>query len=372
MQIGDTQENLIKTLGKQLRESTANPITIIYVTSGSCTNTLALYNNTPITTNPKFIPTQTEVPGWTASMAAPTCNNDLAGGKVPDIVNSNVFIEACAGQTKPADIKATQGPIQPYVFVVPKMSTQTAITAAEAYFVFGWVDGMGMGPGPWAFDAFKFIRPMDKSTLVSMAFNIKLDPGHWHGQHLPASGDVVTQLNMNNTATNAEKSIGILGAEVYDKNRTTMTALAFKGFEQTKAYWPDSTVSAKDKKNVIDGHYMIWSPTVYLARYLPGMTQIAIKSQYIIDLILGKDVTPAADFDSLASVISVGLVPECAMHVDRCGEGTDLKPYTPAAPCDCYFQSKVQNNPTPPGCTVCSAGNPCATGVCRRGFCEAR
>src|SRR5260221_191572 len=49
LQIGVTQEPLIKFLGKALRHSTAKPMTLVYVTSGSCSNIDALYNKTPIT-----------------------------------------------------------------------------------------------------------------------------------------------------------------------------------------------------------------------------------------------------------------------------------------------------------------------------------
>src|SRR5262245_62013372 len=60
LQIGDTQEPVIKALGKALRDSTVNPMTIVYVTSGSCTNIDAFYTGTPITVNPKYIPSAAE------------------------------------------------------------------------------------------------------------------------------------------------------------------------------------------------------------------------------------------------------------------------------------------------------------------------
>ena len=47
-------------------------------------------------------------------------------------------MEACNDQPAPAGIGAFEGPVQPYVFVVPAASSQTALTAEEAYFVFGF------------------------------------------------------------------------------------------------------------------------------------------------------------------------------------------------------------------------------------------
>ena len=58
--------------------------------------------------------------------------------------------------------------------------------------------------------------------------------------------------------------MGILGAEVYDATRATLTALAFRAQGQYAAYWADSTVTSRDKKNVRDGHYTVWSPTVWM------------------------------------------------------------------------------------------------------------
>ena len=53
-------------------------------------------------------------------------------------------------------------------------------------------------------------------------------------------------------------SIGFVGADIYDANRTTLGALAFEANGQTKAYYVDSTPSARDRQNVRDGHYTPW------------------------------------------------------------------------------------------------------------------
>ena len=38
MEVGDTQLNLMKQLGRALRDNTAKPMTLVFVTNGSCTN----------------------------------------------------------------------------------------------------------------------------------------------------------------------------------------------------------------------------------------------------------------------------------------------------------------------------------------------
>ena len=64
LQVGDTQEPLMKSLGQQLRESAVHPMTIVYLTSGSCTNIDAFYNDTLLTQNPKYVPSAAEDPTW--------------------------------------------------------------------------------------------------------------------------------------------------------------------------------------------------------------------------------------------------------------------------------------------------------------------
>lgn len=323
MQVGDTQEPLMKQLGQKLRANTANPITIIYRTTGSCTNIDAIYNNVKLTVNPKFIPSVAEDPAWNPSMPAPTC--EIAPGGVDlDITNSNVFVGACTAAPAPSGVKEFIGPVQPYVFVVPEASTQTAITSEEAYYTFGF--GSAGEVSPWDDEAFMFIRTTTKSTLISIAANIGVPPGKMKGVPYDSSTEV---LNSVSTSVQPEKTIGILGAEIYDGARATTNALAFRATNQRKAYYPDSTRDSFDKKNVRDGHYTIWSPTIYLTHVDNAGVPVNPRAKYIIDLILGNDTLPAPNFDALDVIVSgVKLVPYCAMSVQRQSEGAHLSLYT--------------------------------------------
>lgn len=364
LQVGDTQEPLMKALGQKLRASTVNPVTIIYYLNGSCTNIDAMYNGTKLTVNPNYVPSQTEMPGWDPTQASPTCTIDPNG--VPlDIANSNVFINACTSTPMPAGIGAFQGAIQPYVFVAPKASTQVGITAETAYFVFGF--GANSQVTPWNDPAFMFIRAATKSTLVSMANNIHVPPAKWQGTVEASSTAVVNAVA---TSTSPEKTIGILGAEVYDQNRSTLKSLAYRAFQQKKAYYPDSTSTARDKRNLRDGHYTIWSPTVYMAPVDGSGKVINARAAYVIDQILAQTSSPVPDFDPLATQISVGLVPDCAMKVTRDHEGGDLSLYSPAAPCGCFFES--QTGTASASCTACTSDATCGAGKCRFGYCEAK
>lgn len=392
LEIGDTQEPLIKNLGRLLASATVAEakMTLVYRTSGSCTNIADIVRSATVSVQTlSYAPSTTSSAGWAASSASFQCTVDP--GTPYDVANSNVFISACPTSTVPASIGVWYGGIQPYVFAVPAGSGQTAVTAEEAYFMFGFGDVAGITP--WVNKALRFVRSASKSTLVALAKNIGVPPSLFVSNGTvpnanpgkDSSSDVVNALE---TSSNAEQTIGLLGAEVYDRNRDKLKVLAFRAFGQDLAYYPDSTSSARDKQNTRDGHYTPWSPTVYMTPVSSGVPTghsgtghpagapaNGAKIAYLLDLISSKAPNPDPGFDPLKSaIIKVGLVPSCAMKVQRTEEGGALKYYAPPEPCGCFFENAVATSSSSANssCVACSAANPCASGVCRHGFCEAR
>lgn len=363
IQNGDTQEPLLKALGQKLRNAQANPVTLIYKNAGSCTNIDAMYKGTKLTTNPSYIPSQTEDPTWDSTKPSPQCTIS-PNGQALDLAISALFVSSCDPSKPPANIGLFQGPVQPYLFVVPEASSQKAITAEEAYFTFGF--GAAGNVEPWTDESLLFIRPTTKSTLLTMAASIGVPAAKWKGVSKDTSSAVVTSVA---TSPTPEKTLGILGAELYDAQRATLNVLAFQAYKQKHAYFPDSTATSFDKRNVRDGHYTIWSPTVYLAPVDGNGTIVNPRTRYVVDLVLSKTVSPAPDFDPLATVIAKGLVPDCAMKVTRSFEAGDLSNYAPAEPCGCYYESKV--GMASASCKACTMDNPCGAGTCRYGYCEA-
>lgn len=372
---GDTQENLLKNLGRQLRDTA--DITLVFNLTGSCTLTNDIYTHAKVVPNGtlKYIPSSAEDPSWTPQMAEPTCTTPEDGVAL-DLAISALFVESCGLGGPPADsgLGLIQGPVQAYTFVVPTASGQTAIWAEEAYYAFGFGDANPLAPdyNPWNDESFMFIRPATKSTLVATAKNIDVPPDQWKGVPEAASSDVVTAVS---AATDAEATIGILGAEVYDGNRGGgLQTLAFQAFGQNAAYYPDSTSAAFDKQNVRDGHYTLWSPTVYITLVDDAGAPVDPTVRYVTDLVLGNATTPpegATAFDALADVVKVGLIPDCAMQVARSEDGGDLSPFSPAEPCTCYYLSQIPGaSGTPDGCTACTDGSECGGGSCNHGFCE--
>ena len=177
--------------------------------------------------------------------------------------------------------------------------------------------------------------------------------------------------NMRNAVSlgMAGKTIGFLAADNYDKNRGLaagaggVDALAFRAFNQNKAYFADSSFSALDKKNVRDGHYGIWGPEHFFVT-VDGTGAIT-------DAKAAAFVTAVTGTDYLSGLISAHVIPQCAMTVTKPTDGGLLSPMTPADPCGCYFESISTGTATPPGCTQCADNTACTGGqTCHHNFCQ--
>jgi hypothetical protein len=357
LSVGDTQINLMKELGAKLRASEG--ITLVFRAAGSCTNLDAIYGDLRLSGSLSYIPAGYDP----ATTPTPPACIAAAPGVAVDIANSIVFLSGCPG-VKPDNVVDTLGPVQSFVFAVPRASSQRVITAEEAYFVFGF--GAAGGIVPWNDPARLLIRPVTKGTLLSIAASIGVPAGRWLGQPINLSQDLATQLA---AAPDPERALGILGSEVYDSLRAPLKALAFRAYGQRRAYFPDGSESSFDKANVRDGHYHLWSYTHWLQRLDGGGAPRKPLAARVIDLLVGNAVTPPPAFEPLASSIRVGLVPRCAMRVQRSVEGGDFSHYSPAEPCGCRFEAGATGKSR---CTACDATRPCKTGLCRHGYCEER
>jgi len=367
LQVGDTQLALMKRLGRALRDSPAKPLTLVFATSGSCDNIAAIYTRVAFAAGKtlQYVPATAEDAAWTPASPTLTCEAPLVadGLKVPDVANSALFASACANAgTPPATVNLIAGPAQAYVMATPIASSQKAITYEEAYFVFGF--GAAGMVAPWIDESQMFIRTVTKSTLLAWAANIGVPAAKWHGQQRDSSAMVVADLT---TSTAVDQAIGILGAEVYDGLRDKLKALAFRAKGQHAAYFADSTSTARDKQNVRDGHYTVWSPTIWMDTTDTSGAPVNANARYVTELIAGRTVTPDPGFSMIDIIAAVGLVPDCAMGVSRQFEGGPLSIYKPAASCVCKYESLVSTS----SCATCTVGGaPCATGTCRAGFCE--
>ena len=362
---GDTQVPILKALGKALRQDSANPITLAWFATGSCTIIDAVYNDTPLKQNLSYIP---DDPNWDPNTGTvPTCMPDTAGVPV-QLGIPIVFPESCTTATPPATVKANKGPIQSFVFVVPKASTAQAISAEEAYLTFGF--GAAGMVSPWLDPMFYFVRPATKGTQVSLGAMIGVPAAKWKGQPIDQSTAVASMVA---ASASPDKTIGILGAEIYDGTRSGMTlrSLSFQAYMQTGGYLPDTTATAFDKRNVRDGHYAGWSHVFYLLGVDGNSMPTDARAARVVDIFMGAPTaTPPAGLDPLALVAGKGLVPVCAMNVERDAEGGPLTTIQSSDPCGCAYEAAVGTAPS--ACVTCTSSSSCASGqTCHHGYCEA-
>jgi hypothetical protein len=360
---GDTQVPILKQVGKVLRAQ-ADPTTIVWVATGSCSIINTLYTGANITPNGSYIPSD---PKWDASSGTvPTCTMP-AGGIPADLGIPIVFPDACSTDTPPAGLGAIKGPVQSFVFVVPTASSATAISAEEAYLTFGF--GQAGQVSPWINESFYFIRTATKGTQVSLGALIKVPAAKWKGQAFDKSTDVASKVA---TATSPDQAIGILGTEIYDSsaNRAVLRTLTLQTYGQNLGYLPDSLASAFDKRSVRDGHYVGWSHVFYMTNVDATGTPTKARVKTIVDAFTGGSGAAAIGVNTVALAASNGLVPACAMTVQRSKEGGALAVATPATPCGCSFEASVGS--VPAACVACTSDATCATGThCSYGYCEA-
>jgi hypothetical protein len=264
-------------------------------------------------------------------------------------------------------VKDLTGPIAAMTYVVPTASTQTALTAEEGYFVFGFGGAEGMVM-PWLNVALQFIRNTGSGTQVMTSLAVGVPTAKMKGVDANGSGGVINKVG---TSTDPEPTIGILGADLYDQHRDTLKALAFQTFGQWNAYYPDSLATSFDKKNVRDGHYFVWGPLHMLVHVNGSGTPITAGGKNFVDWVQGTPTTPAPPFDILDITIASHVIPSCAMTVTRTTELGPLSKFSPTEPCGCYFENKANGSTSCTACTGTGAGTCTGAGQqCRHGFCE--
>src|SRR5260221_456288 len=143
---------------------------------------------------------------------------------------------------------------------------------------------------------FYFIRPTDSGTRALIAASIGTTTHNWQGVFQDpvtlknfGSGDVLSHVSAQSTTGAADKTVGILGEDFYDSgnNRAAVKALAFRAKNQRYAYWPDSTLSSKDKRNVREGRYFIWGYVHILTAVDVGMVPTSLGAKFFVDLMAG-------------------------------------------------------------------------------------
>lgn len=356
---------LLSRLAPRLATATGqDQVTIVYQGMGSCTAIDAVTANTALTGTASY---------WAGPLNAngtgveSTCT--LAANTRADMAFSDVTIRTCTGAAPPATVGEFSSVVQPFGFVVPPNSAQSAITAEEAYVIFKHGTAAGKQVAPWTDPALIAIRTPAASTqlLIGLAAGV---PGTMWSSTLTnintGSSAVVTRVGAENTTGNADKTLGILSSQRYDENRSTLKMLAFQAYKQAclGAVYPDSTAAAFDKKNVRDGHYAIWGYLWSVAPVTGGVVGNA-RAKRFIDFLGGT--TAVNGGNPIVEAAKAGAVPGCAMAVKRAFDGADLEPYAPPAKCGCFYEQTVAGSTA---CAPCPTGSCPGGGTCSFGYCE--
>lgn len=343
----------------------ASPITIVYKGVTSCTGIDAIVNSTPISGTAFYYDPSNPVPNNEV-----TCDlspND--GGTVfADIGSSDVFAPTCGLGTSgglPANIHDNFGPVQTMGFVVPSASKQKVISANAAYMIYG-LGATEANVAPWNDSAFVYKRNETSGTSLLISANLGFSPVKWRNQDPGFSGAMISALT---SSSSPEKTLGVLAkTDITDTLSLQLRMLAYKDFKQSCGYFPDATETSKDKKNVRDGHYVLWGPTHFYVKVDNNGNITNPNVARVIGILTGTS-KPPSGLDLIQVDQVNNLVPTCAMQVKRSSEDGQMTPVSPPGACGCYYDKLAtgQND-----CTACTQNSQCpaSTPSCNFGFCE--
>ncbi|MBL4634799.1 MAG: hypothetical protein JKY56_13075, partial [Kofleriaceae bacterium] len=286
-------------------------------------------------------------------------------------------VTCLGGAAPPAGLTEYPSHVETLGFVVPRNSSQNSITATEAYYMLKFGGEADRQVEPWTDPNFIFVRNPGSSTQLTIGANIGIAGTRWNGalKGHQGSGDVRDEVIAENTTGNAEKVIGILNSSKWEAALNDMRVLAFQPYNQCiGAVFPDSTSTSRDKRNVRDGHYPIWTNLRYIVRTNDSGAALsdngpaaAARVERFVELMTGVASVPGLEV--ALSVIETGNIPTCAMKVKREVDGGAISEFAHPAPCECLF---LEENGVDSGCTSCTMDTQCGGGTCRFGFCESR
>lgn len=355
---------------------------MVYTPTGSCAGVDAILNGTPMQTG--------SAPGansyalvWTSGASEGERCQLPDGGVTAELAASDVFVQTCPGfelaDPEAKGVRDTLGPIQTMAFVVPASSPERSLSAAAAYFTYGFGSDGGVLAEAGSGTAFPneeriLQRQASSGTQALLAAAIGVPADRWRGVPHRNSEELATNLlSALQDPEAASQSIGILGVDYLDSRdlRSQIRILAYRDTLQGCAVYPDSTATARDRRNVRDGHYPLWGPLHFLFRGdeagQPADPRTRAELLDALAYLTGTKVLPNG-VRLIDLYADSGLVPECAMRVSRSRDGGDIQPYRPLNPCACLFEERVTGQS---GCARCDVQADCeGDAVCANGYCE--
>jgi len=381
---GSTAQQPYVAVLSQIFLAQTPPVNLVYQGIASCAGVEAITTSSPQTSSITY---------WTAPAAAgaaPTANTCTPTSVTIDVGVSDVYSTTCVGASVPTGQKEFLGPIQAMTMVVNPNSNQSVISERAAHVVFEDIGITSFMVSPWTSAADIWTRPGGENgsgTRFMIANALDMIDTDWSIDIVNDTGGSGTVLSgVAGDTAHANASLGILSVTNTDANRvgsssaTPVKELAFQAKGQSCGYLPDSSASSFDKLNVREGRYVIWGPGHYITAVTGGVpmsssapgTAADAAVQYLIKLVtFDKSLSDADAMTSIqAAAKTPGLIPDCAMRVQRVGEVTaDPIEYSyvpPEGSCGCYWESQTGTT----ACTACTTTSSTCP-VCRYGYCEA-
>ncbi len=393
-------------------------VQIVYQSPGSCEGLLYLVGD-----NGASVPPDADAAVLLApNVVAAGCSLPMVGAvqeATVDIGVSDVYPTTCSAFDSNLNTvgsatgtKDFLGPVQAMTIAVPTGSTRYSISAEAAYMVFKYGGG-APAIAPWNNTADVFTRYYDSGTQELIGAGLgdgtkTLPGGNWLNatcnpktttcpQTASGAGNMVTKLT-GRPAGEADSVIGILGNQNIPTGNT-IRPLSFQAHGQSCGYLPDSALGANDKINVRQGRYALWGPEHMVVNVDGSGNPVGMNSNTtavvtLINALNSTSLAPAsasvdggttlddAQVGAIIDAISAppagfiaGVVPQCAMQVQRSAEVGAEASYQPPAACSCRFLAAATGTAT--GCTACTSANAStvctgSTPACHYGYCEAQ
>jgi hypothetical protein len=286
--------------------------------------------------------------------------------------------EECAGlEELPENIGDFGGPIQTVNVIADAQSEYNSISAEALYRIFKF-GAATADVAPWTTTAQVFRRGTTSFVHQFISKAVGLDPAVAATFGTPATNNN-NQGSVNDVAaagaSTPNSPIAYCSGSAADLNSTPdkIKTLAFQGIGQECAYWPDSSIAARDKINVRKGLYALWTPGHFYAEKDENGDIKDPAVRELVGWITGKLDSPP-ELDVTRKVIEAGDVPECAMQATRSGLIGPIASFAPDKPCGCYFEA-IATTDVPIECEACSDDAECEAldigrPACNYGFCE--
>jgi len=360
---GSAQRDLVGKAGVVLQNG-SDPIFVVYKDdAGACSGIDALtgLGSTTISGSAYY---------WdSATGTRATCDLPFSGQSVDFAVmgNSPFLCPLVTDASLVEGVVDVTGPVSSVNVIVPNASAEQSISAEAFYLVYGLGPAAGIAPWTNSDESYYIHRNENSFVQLYLAEATGLPVTKFYGVDAGSNSNSVAYLT---ALADPQAGIAFVSGDVADANRATVRTLAWQHFDQNVGYWPDSSATAYDKKNVRNGQYFLWGTNHFYG--VEGSTEGSYADpnvQVLLEYLSGVS-QPAGTTQTITqTAINNKNVPVCAMNVARDGDLGPIYAWDPPEPCGCYFDYSATGATS---CATCDETTPCSgTDVCRFGFCEA-